>query len=177
MKHANPLEHIRQYSLDVWAEAYGKQLDYRDLSIRQILRGDSDNPSEQIRRLPMTMIERAATYVHKGTCVSWGTIREQVWDRDKGICQICMSAIDPEDYHCGHIIDRVCGGSDRPENLVVMCAVANTRDKPLTDTLDEYKAWVKEYRSCLDHQSRFINNFLKKHKISAREMLDILRKG
>lgn len=64
-----------------------------------------------------------------------------VWERDGPICQVCREEIDMDYYECGHKIDRVCGGSDDPENLVVMCNLCN-RLKPLTDTLEEYEAWA-----------------------------------
>ena len=68
-------------------------------------------------------------------------IRRLVWDRDKGICHICLSFVPfGPDYHCGHIVDRVLGGSAEPENLTVMCARCNLT-KPEHATREEYEAW------------------------------------
>ena len=45
------------------------------------------------------------------------TLRQWVYSRDDGICQICRKPVDPSDYHIDHIIPRAYDGSDSPENL------------------------------------------------------------
>jgi 5-methylcytosine-specific restriction endonuclease McrA len=72
----------------------------------------------------------------------WAELRSRVWERDRGMCQVCGENVG-ENYECGHIIDRVIGGSDRLSNLVCMCVVCN-RLKPLTETRAEYLAWASQ---------------------------------
>ena len=68
--------------------------------------------------------------------------RIAVYDRDEGVCQVCKDKVAFEgEYECGHKIDRQVGGSDEPENLVVMCYLCN-RTKPITETMEEYEAWA-----------------------------------
>lgn len=72
---------------------------------------------------------------------SWTRTREYVFDRDWGICHACGNEIDRAEYECGHIIDRVCGGSDALANVVVMCRTCNQL-KPCHETVEQYVAWV-----------------------------------
>jgi 5-methylcytosine-specific restriction endonuclease McrA len=74
--------------------------------------------------------------------LSWRKTRELVWKRDGNRCQVCRKEIPKKHYHCGHIIDRVAGGDDSPDNLVVMCDMCNIY-KPVHDTLEEYDDWVR----------------------------------
>jgi 5-methylcytosine-specific restriction endonuclease McrA len=74
----------------------------------------------------------------------WSFVRERIWQRDKGICQIC--GVDLRGCHrtwgwrCGHIIDRVAGGNDEDHNLVVMCEPCDQL-KPVHWNVDEYEEW------------------------------------
>ncbi len=79
--------------------------------------------------------------VHAGTLLSWSTTRRLVYIRDGGICDICKEKLDWDEYECGHIVDRVCGGSNRLENLVVMCGLCNRKIKIMHETKEEYCAW------------------------------------
>ena len=72
---------------------------------------------------------------------SWGAIRSRIWQRDRGVCQVCRERIPTVDYECGHIVDRCAGGSDLDDNLVVMCISCN-RFKPVHASRAEYDAWV-----------------------------------
>ena len=72
----------------------------------------------------------------------WGKIRANVYKRDDGICQVCFEKISWERYECGHIVDRVVGGSDAYTNVVVMCVLCN-RLKPLHETKLACLDWVK----------------------------------
>ncbi len=72
---------------------------------------------------------------------SWPALRLRVWIRDEGICQVCGDAIPWKHYQCGHIVDRMCGGPDTDENLVVMCVTCN-QTKPPHDTREQYEAWL-----------------------------------
>lgn len=71
----------------------------------------------------------------------WHKARRLVWERDGAKCRVCGRYLTQEQYECGHIIDRVCGGSDQLHNLVVMCRICNQL-KPLTPTREEYTAWA-----------------------------------
>ena len=87
--------------------------------------------------------EQAAKAALRGTTLPWSHLRALVYERDRGMCQVCGDAVDLDSYECGHIIDRVVGGSDRLSNLVCMCISCN-RLKPLTETREEYIAWASE---------------------------------
>jgi 5-methylcytosine-specific restriction endonuclease McrA len=87
--------------------------------------------------------EEIAAIVLRGAIYSWETTRQLIYERDGGICQVCGDAIPYEHYECGHIIDRVVGGSDRLCNLVCMCITCN-RLKPCTETRDAYVLWAKK---------------------------------
>jgi SOS response regulatory protein OraA/RecX len=87
--------------------------------------------------------EQAAKAALRGTTVPWSHLRALVYERDHGVCQVCGDAIDLDSYECGHIIDRVVGGSDRLCNLVCMCISCN-RLKPLTETREAYIVWASE---------------------------------
>lgn len=80
---------------------------------------------------------------------SWRRIRQFVWERDKGICQVCGDTIEIEYYECGHKIDRVNLGSDHPDNLAVMCVLCN-RLKPLHETIEDYIEWAESINSPYD---------------------------
>jgi hypothetical protein len=72
---------------------------------------------------------------------TWATIAARIWRRDNHVCQVCGQGIPSCYYHCGHIVDRMCGGSDEDDNLVVMCNACNM-GKPPHETREEYAAWV-----------------------------------
>lgn len=74
--------------------------------------------------------------------VRWENLRWLVWDRDGGICQVCLQPVKGEHYECGHIVDRCVGGPDYLSNLVVMHNLCN-RLKPTHKTRAEYAAWVR----------------------------------
>jgi HNH endonuclease len=87
--------------------------------------------------------EQAAKAALRGTTFPWLHLRVLVYERDHGVCQVCGDAIDRDSHECGHIIDRVVGGSDRLSNLVCMCITCN-RLKPLTETREQYIAWASQ---------------------------------
>lgn len=86
----------------------------------------------------------------RGTKKPWKQIRREVYDRDRGICQVCGDFVEWEYYECGHIIDVLRGGSDRKSNLLCMCNVCNRR-KPIHNTRREFWDWVRsgEWKSLL----------------------------
>lgn len=105
--------------------------------IQGMLPADADLKQEQADRF-----ERQATQIVKrATMQSWYSIRQDVYTRDNGICHVCGDVTPRRHYECGHIIDRVCGGSDRPSNLVTMCIACN-RHKPCHTSRAEYIAWL-----------------------------------
>jgi 5-methylcytosine-specific restriction endonuclease McrA len=87
--------------------------------------------------------EQAAKAALRGTTLPWLHLRALVYERDRGVCQVCGDAVALDSYECGHIIDRVVGGSDRLSNLVCMCVSCN-RLKPLTETREQYIAWASQ---------------------------------
>jgi hypothetical protein len=44
-------------------------------------------------------------------------------------------------YNCGHIVDLVCQGTDRLDNLAVMCKICNQWRKSQHETKEEYILW------------------------------------
>ncbi len=72
---------------------------------------------------------------------SWPSIRRLIWRRDNGTCQVCNREVS-DYFECGHIVDRVAGGSDLPSNLVTMCYLCN-RLKPIHETREQYVAWLE----------------------------------
>ena len=73
---------------------------------------------------------------------SWDVKRQLVWKRDGGICQLCKRTLKLSEYECGHIVDKMCGGSDELDNLVVMCWACNHL-KGQHETREEYEKWVE----------------------------------
>jgi 5-methylcytosine-specific restriction endonuclease McrA len=102
--------------------------------------------------LPIEAIKEERTRIafdtYKNDCVdrateqSWKTIRKFVYERDSAICHVCGTDTPWSTYECGHIIDRMCDGSDRPSNLVVMCWNCNQHKPPHTSRA-EYVAWIE----------------------------------
>ena len=100
----------------------------------------------------------------------WNTKRSIVFERDHGICQVCgLDIIKFEDYHnienfyeCGHKVDRVCGGSDELDNLVVMCTRCN-RFKPLHNNENEYQTWIDNGGIIYDLTNFFSKNTRKEN--------------
>jgi hypothetical protein len=87
--------------------------------------------------------EQAAKAALRGTTIPWSHLRAIVYERDRGTCQVCGDAVDLNSYKCGHIIDRIVGGSDLLSNLVCICISCNQL-KPLTETREAYIAWASE---------------------------------
>lgn len=142
----------RQLDLFIWADAYNRiyNSEFSKL-IKDLEKIDLDSPfySQNEKNFwshfRFRVINNTDEVVRKGTTLSWEKTREFIWNRDKGVCQVCLDCIDKKYYECGHIVDRVCGGSDRVSNLVVMCVTCN-RLKSLTNTREEYIEWVKDFR-------------------------------
>ena len=71
-------------------------------------------------------VTRVSIYMSslKGTGSSnkWRKIREQIIRRD-GCCQMCGS---DERLSVDHIVPRVLGGNDNPNNLQVLCSSCNS---------------------------------------------------
>lgn len=80
----------------------------------------------------------------KQSRIGWNRLRDLVWKRDHGICQVCGLDISKIKawYDCGHIVDRFCGGEDEADNVVVMCCYCNQM-KPFHSTPQEYHEWLQ----------------------------------
>jgi predicted DNA-binding ribbon-helix-helix protein len=61
-----------------------------------------------------------------------------------GRCWACGSLVGIEYLECGHLIDKLCGGSDDITNLRPMCLSCNRLEKPFHNTIDEVLEWRKE---------------------------------
>lgn len=67
--------------------------------------------------------------------------RLEVWKRNGPYCQVCGLRIPQSCYHCGHIVDQFVGGSDDPDNLIVMDEYCN-QQKPFHRTKKAYEEWL-----------------------------------
>jgi 5-methylcytosine-specific restriction endonuclease McrA len=54
-----------------------------------------------------------------------GHSRQDVFDRDAGICQLCGVELDPGRWHQDHIVPLIAGGSDLIENCQALCPPCN----------------------------------------------------
>lgn len=54
-------------------------------------------------------------------------LRQQIWERDKGICGICHEPVSFEDMEIDHVFPRSHGGPDDPENLQAAHEPCNRR--------------------------------------------------
>lgn len=72
---------------------------------------------------------------------SWSVIRRRIFYRDFKRCQACGDELTERNYWCGHVVDRIIGGSDEDGNLVTMCAICEDL-KPLHESRAEFDAWV-----------------------------------
>ncbi len=71
---------------------------------------------------------------------AWTTLRSDIYIRDKGICWICNTFVELNDYDLGHLVDRMNGGLDAYDNLAVMHKTCNL-SKPRHKTLEEAMKW------------------------------------
>lgn len=62
---------------------------------------------------------------------------------DAGICWVCERRVGKENLERGHLIDRVCGGTDLWSNVRPMCGYCNRLAKDLHDDLEEVMKWKK----------------------------------
>lgn len=115
----------------------------RQRLIDQYARGEVGMSALAPECIAATVRVSVAAIVQRGTEVNWKATRRKVFDRDQGVCHVCGSQVAWDNYECGHIIDRVCGGSDRLSNLVTMCVLCN-RLKPMHRTRAEYLDWIED---------------------------------
>lgn len=69
-------------------------------------------------------------------------IRQAVYSRDVGKCQVCQEDVSIELFECGHIIDRSVGGKADLNNLTAMCLRCN-KVKPKHLNRGEFERWVQ----------------------------------
>jgi len=63
----------------------------------------------------------------KRNAESDGHSRQQVFERDEGICQLCDTPLDPLNWHEDHIFPLSRGGSDLIDNCQATCPPCNQR--------------------------------------------------
>jgi hypothetical protein len=57
-------------------------------------------------------------------------LRRLIWERDRGVCQLCgVQTVFDQYMHVDHIYPVFSGGCDHPENLRTTCATCNLRRK------------------------------------------------
>jgi hypothetical protein len=107
---------------------------------------DLEIPEDQVKYISEARADNyVSLYRQKKTTESWYRIRKRIYNKYNGICQVCHTWIPIREYECGHIVDRVCGGSDLDENLLCMCVLCN-RLKPLHESLADFFNWVNRLR-------------------------------
>lgn len=81
--------------------------------------------------------------------LSWSRLRRLIYLRDRGRCWVCGRRVSADEADLGHIVDRFRGGSDTPENLVVMCYPCNHLFKPGHNSKEEALHWREMMRPLL----------------------------
>ena len=123
------------HASELWQRAYEQEC-------KRLLEAYLEGRLKTVEGLQARARTKADAVLRRGTDESWDNIRLRILSRDGPRCQVCQEEVSPEHSECGHIVDRVCGGTDLDDNLLVMCNVCN-RAKPLHETRDEFDAWVK----------------------------------
>ena len=77
--------------------------------------------------------------------MSWAKLRREIYARDRGICQACGLRVGKR-WDAGHVVDRIAGGADELDNLVLLCVRCNRTLKPITPTRTEAQAWLEQAR-------------------------------
>jgi hypothetical protein len=141
----------RQLSLFTYAEAYHKA--FKRVVIRHIDRicamDEAQYAAEHSRRsggefgrnFHESAEQAAARAAILDGLPSWGTLRRLIYARDGGLCAVCGIPSHDEAFHLGHLQDRMVGGLDVPDNLVVMHRHCNMV-KPLHESAEEAFIWI-----------------------------------
>jgi len=77
--------------------------------------------------------------------MGWLSLRKMVYERDGGVCQVCLLPVGRR-WDAGHLVDRCVGGDNTLSNLCLMCARCNRSEKPIHRTLAEAQSWLAERR-------------------------------
>lgn len=124
----------RQLSMDVWISTYESVIDrWTNGNLPEV---DVTSVVHYARR----QADKATAASMYDGLPSWKVMRRLIYLRDDGICWGCGAVTTWPSFQLGHLIDRMIGGFDIPENLAVMCDLCNTI-KPLTFTIEEAVAW------------------------------------
>jgi len=92
---------------------------------------------------------------------SWRTLRKQVYARDRGVCQVCHMRVGRL-WDAGHLVDRIAGGTDDLDNLVLMCLHCNRTVKPIHHTLREAYEWIDQQHQPVSSEWRpFLEGLLR----------------
>lgn len=166
------LAETRQLDLLVWTGAYGRLLDRLIRSLIDRRTSDNDRMPEwpgldagraeldryryawdayerrrEAQRQEWERLEEDARLAADREALeaqwpAWGTLRRLVYERDRGVCFVCDRAVAFEYFELGHLQDRMMGGSDHPDNVVVMCYTCNHLYKPLHETGHDAREWA-----------------------------------
>ena len=55
----------------------------------------------------------------RGGRKAWLRLKDEVWSRDRGVCQLCDRTATVPEYH--HAVFRSQGGEDRLNNVILLC--------------------------------------------------------
>lgn len=79
----------------------------------------------------------------KGSSTTETIIKQNVWDRDKGMCGICGDPADFSNWHLDHIIPLSRGGTHTLENVQVSHVYCNlSKGNKLPEEMDKWRAQV-----------------------------------
>lgn len=85
---------------------------------------DAVHTPRTVIRLPRVIL---LTWFDKLPCKELKLTRNNVFERDKNVCQYCGRAFDREDLNLDHVIPRDRGGKTTWENIVCSCIRCNSR--------------------------------------------------
>jgi 5-methylcytosine-specific restriction endonuclease McrA len=108
-----------------------------------------------LQEAPQRAKDEARKTVNYWGVPGWRTLRVLICERDQGICWLCGERFEWQYYHLGHIVDRVVGGLDTPDNLAVMCNRCNM-SKTLHHTKEEAEAWRDRWRAAWETRESFM---------------------
>lgn len=63
--------------------------------------------------------------------VQWRQLRPVIYDRDRGVCQLCRRPVSTDEYDIDHIVPWLYGGAwFDPSNLRLACRPCNRSRRP-----------------------------------------------
>ena len=67
----------------------------------------------------------------------WVRLKQYVYERDRGICQVCKEPTAYEKTHCHHVLELSEGGTNHPSNLKTLCHKCHKHRHPFMKSARE----------------------------------------